>query len=131
MSNSVNLGMTDEETVKYLKKKDSSKSKSVEKSDHKHIYGTCLLAYKDYFYSGYDHIAPYKYCEICGKIKSSSRVLETIKIEGEPAARLLTQAELLERHKDEPCFRGEPFRTTRVNFDTDRVDVKNLKLKFD
>ena len=86
------------EIPKYRKKKQSSKSKSFEKSKHKHEYVDCLLVYK---------VKPYKanYCKICGKI-GDLRFAETEKVErnGELYHRVLGKEEVFSKYKDLECI---------------------------
>ena len=83
----------DNDIPKYIKKKQSSVSKSKEKSNHKHIYKDCLIFKND---SNCPHKA--KYCEICGKI-SDLKFYEIERIEN-GMFRVLDHDEVLEKYKD-------------------------------
>ena len=77
---------------KYIKKKESSVSKSKVKSKHKHEYVDCLLI------TGNNR--PYKgtYCKICGKI-GKIRFFESERNE-DGYLRLLDHDEIFEKYKD-------------------------------
>ena len=79
---------------KYIKKKESSTSKSNIKSKHKHEYVDCLLVA-----SGGAHPYPASYCKICGKINHSSP-LEVCEKTESGYRRLLSSEEILEKYKD-------------------------------
>lgn len=83
--------MDNSEIPKYRKKK-QSKSKSANKSDHKHQYENCLLVD--------DENRPHKaeYCKICGKI-NNVKAFETERIDG-GRFRMLTDDEVFQKYKD-------------------------------
>ena len=83
----------DNEIPKYIKKKESSVSKSKEKSNHKHEYVDCL------FIINKDN-RPHKgtYCRICGKIGDIS-FFELEEFESR-FWRLLDTDEIFEKYKD-------------------------------
>ena len=78
------------EVPKYRKKK-TSKSKSENKSDHKHQYDDCLLVDAEN--------RPYKakYCIICGKI-NNVKTFETDRFDG-GLFRMLTYDEVFQKYK--------------------------------
>ena len=80
------------EIPKYIKKKESSVSKSKVKSKHKHEYVDCLLVK--------DNDRPYKatYCKICGKI-GNINFFETERTEN-GYFRILDNDEVFEKYKD-------------------------------
>ncbi len=80
-----------DEIPKYRKKK-SSKSKSANKSDHKHQYKDCLLVDEE----NRPHKA--QYCKICGKINNII-FFETERVD-ERFRRMLTDNEVLQKYKD-------------------------------
>lgn len=77
---------------KYIKKKESSVSKSKVKSKHNHEYVNCLLVK--------DNDRPYKatYCKICGKI-GNINFFETERTEN-GYFRILDTDEVFEKYKD-------------------------------
>lgn len=118
-----------ENDTKYLKKKESSTSKSSEKSNHKHEYKQCLIVSKDYFYPDYDQVTPYHYCTVCGKIKSVKGSDERAVKEG-TRYRLLHTSEIIKRYKNRPCFRVEPpFGAKKIDLEKDLVDTSTLKIR--
>lgn len=82
-----------DEIPKYVKKKESSVSKSRNKSRHKHEYVDCLLVD--------ENGKPYKaaYCKFCGKVGDMD--IETIKV-GYAIYRKLTAEEIYEKYKELP-----------------------------
>lgn len=80
-----------DEIPKYRKKK-SSKSKSANKSDHKHQYKDCLLVDEE------NHPHKAQYCKICGKINNII-FFESEKIGG-GFHRMLTDNEVFQKYKD-------------------------------
>ena len=82
-----------DEVPKYIKKKESSVSKSKEKSDHKHEYVDCL------FIINKDN-RPHKgiYCKICGKVRDIS----FFELENFESGfwRILDTDEVFEKYKD-------------------------------
>lgn len=80
------------EIPKYIKKKESSVSKSKVKSKHKHEYVDCLLIK--------DNDRPYKatYCRICGKI-GDYNFYEVERTE-DGYYRVLDTDEVFEKYKD-------------------------------
>ena len=81
----------DNEIPKYIKKKESSVSKSKVKSKHKHEYVDCLLV-KD---NGHPYKA--KYCKICGKI-GERNFMEVERTE-DGYFRILDTDEVFEKYK--------------------------------
>lgn len=75
MNNTNNI--TNSETPKYLKHKESNISKAKKKSKHKHQYEECLIQYRWNFKSNVFtqeekdkiHTSLSSYCAVCGKIK--------------------------------------------------------------
>lgn len=80
-----------DEIPKYRKKK-PSKSKSANKSDHKHQYEDCLLVDKE------NHPHKAEYCQICGKI-NNVKAFETERLDG-GRFRMLTDDEVFQKYKD-------------------------------
>ena len=80
-----------DEIPKYRKKK-PSKSKSVNKSNHKHHYDDFLLVYEE----NHPHIS--EYCKICGKINNVN-VFETEREDG-GFYRMLTYDDVFQKYKD-------------------------------
>ncbi|MGN0623189.1 MAG: hypothetical protein ACI4JA_04470 [Oscillospiraceae bacterium] len=80
-----------DEIPKYIKKK-SSKSKSANKSDHKHQYEDCLLVDEE------NHPHKAQYCKICGKINNMI-FFENERID-ERLYRMLTDNEVFQKYKD-------------------------------
>ena len=85
-----NLKDIETEIPKYKKKTQSNKSKSYDKSTHKHTYKKCLFRESklNKLYEG-------SYCPECGKIGNMIRPTE--KIEGKRCYRMLTEEEILSR----------------------------------
>ena len=81
----------DNEVPKYIKKKESSVSKSKVKSKHKHEYVDCLLVENGYPHKG-------TYCRICGKI-GERRFFEIERTEN-GFFRVLDTDEVFEKYKD-------------------------------
>ena len=81
----------DNEVHKHIKKKESSVSKSKEKSDHKHEYVDCLFIKDDYPQKG-------TYCKICGKIGDIS-FFELEEFES-GFFRILDAGEVFKKYKD-------------------------------
>lgn len=81
----------DDEIPKYIKKKESSVSKSKVKSKHKHEYIDCLFVK--------DNGHPYKatYCKICGKI-GERNFMEVERTE-DGYFRILDTDEVFEKYK--------------------------------
>ena len=79
-----------DEISKYRKKK-SSKSKSANKSDHKHQYEDCLLVDEE------NHPHKAQYCKICGKINNII-FFETEREDG-GRFRMLTYDEVFQKYK--------------------------------
>lgn len=80
------------EVPKHKKKKNSTKSISSKKSNHKHNYKRCLLVTSDDAQSA-------DYCTICGKI-NNIKLFETERIEGSNFLKLLSREETIEKYKD-------------------------------
>ena len=81
----------DNEIPKYIKKKESSVSKSKEMSNHKHEYVDCLFVKDDYPQKG-------TYCKICGKI-GDINFFELEEFES-GFFRILDADEVFEKYKD-------------------------------
>lgn len=99
MSN-INIEAIEEQDVpKYIKKKPSNKSKSFNKTSHKHDYsGRCLTrhSYKNPatgVVSSLYYVTTY--CSICGKIQTNIRPT----VETDAAIRMMTEDEILEVYK--------------------------------
>ena len=82
--------MDNNEIPKYRKKK-PSKSKSANKSDHKHQYEDCLLVDEE------NHPHKAEYCKICGKI-NNVKMFETERID-RGHYRMLTDDETFQKYK--------------------------------
>lgn len=80
-----------DEIPKYKKRK-SSKSKSANKSDHKHQYEDCLLVDEE------NHPHKAEYCQICGKI-TNVKVFESIKGD-DGYYTMLSYDEVFQKYKD-------------------------------
>ena len=83
--------MDNNEIPKYRKKK-PSKSKSANKSDHKHQYDNCLLVDEE------NHPHKAEYCQICGKI-NNVKAFETERLDC-GRFRILTYDEIFQKYKD-------------------------------
>ena len=79
---------------KYIKKKNSSTSKSSTKSKHRHKYVDCLLIEREN-----NRPYPASYCKICGKVNSSLS-LEIVEDSEFGYRRLLSNEEIFEKYKD-------------------------------
>lgn len=76
MNNKNNI--TDQETPKYLKQKESNISKANKKSKHKHQYEEGLIQYECNSGRKYTIISLNSYCTICGKIGDRFKEDESI-----------------------------------------------------
>ena len=93
-----------EEVGKYKKKTDSNKSKASRKSNHRHKYTPCILSYPMLSrFNGSSDLgyALGSYCSICGKV-GDIKFSETERISNSPLYRVLSDEEMLERHKALP-----------------------------
>lgn len=106
----------DNEVPKYIKKKESSVSKSKVKSKHKHEYVDCLLVENN----RYPHKATY--CKICGKIGDLS-FFETEKRE-DGLYRMLDHDEIFEKYKDLERIQIENIWQKYVVFDKESDEVE-------
>lgn len=102
----------EQETPKYLKKKESNISKAKKKSKHKHHYEECLIQHR---FKRLDNIRTSlrSYCTICGKIdgkfKEEKSIVKdfkkTIDTSIGKCYQIITNEELYERYHDKlPVF---------------------------
>lgn len=90
---------SDYEIPKYRKKK---QKKTVKKSNHKHDYSKEVLIKRKMRQGNYRYNYA-KVCSICGKI-GEENYFESKKVDGSNYDRLLSQEEILEKHKDLPII---------------------------